>query len=212
MKNGHDYYYFYNVVTDTICNKFAPDIRWFRIRAIPTNSQQFAPSDWSEVLCTYVCLSGDTCITVYDEEEKKKKKKKLKDIKVGDKVISFNPETKKWEIDEVVECDTDEVKMKLEYDIWTFSDDTEITTINRHRFYNVEHEKMMYMEEWNIGDRIYKADGTMPKLVKHEHIIEPMRHYTLMTKNQNYIANDCLSGNRETKQIDLKDLYAVDIA
>lgn len=180
------------------------------VRAIPKNTNDYA-SEWSEWYYMYLCLSGNTQIIVYDEEEKKMKKKKLKDIKVGEKVITFNPETKEWEINEVIDCDFNEVKTMLEYDIWTFSDFTEITTVNRHRFYNVEHEKMMYMDEWQIGDRIYKVDGTMPKLVKHEHIMGPIRHYTLVTKNENYIANDCITGTRNMKPVRLNELKPLDI-
>ena len=180
------------------------------VRAIPQNTNDYA-SEWSDWYYMYLCLSGDTEIIVYDEEKKKKKKKKLKDIKVGEKVVTFNPTTKEWEINEVIDCDFDNVKTMLEYDIWTFSDGTEITTVNRHRFYNVEYEKMMYMDEWQIGDRIYKVDGTMPRLVKHEHVIGPIRHYTLVTKNENYIANDCITGTRNMKPIKLNELKPLKI-
>ena len=65
----------------------------------------------------------------------------------------------------------------------------------------------MYMEEWNMGDKIYKEDGTTPSLIKHEQVQEPIRHYTLMNHNHNYIANGCLSGTREMKKIKVEDLY-----
>ena len=157
------------------------------------------------------CLSGETEIDIYDEEKKKRRKKKLKDLKVGDKVISFNTETKKWEIDEVLNDDMHEVKFELSYDIWTFSDGTQITTVKKHEFYNVSQEKLMYIDEWNMGDKIYKEDGTTPSLVKHEQVQEPIRHYTLMNHNHNYIANGCLSGTREMKKIKVEDLKPVDI-
>ena len=138
-------------------------------------------------------------------------KKKLKDLKVGDKVISFNTETKKWEIDEVLNDDMHEVKFELSYDIWIFSDGTQITTVKKHEFYNVSQEKLMYIDEWNMGDKIYKEDGTTPSLIKHEKVQEPIRHYTLMNHNHNYIANGCLSGTREMKKIKVEDLKPVDI-
>lgn len=181
-----------------------------RIKAVG-DGVNYEDSNWSEAVWLYYCLSGETEIDIYDEEKKKRRKKKLKDLKVGDKVISFNTETKKWEIDEVLNDDMHEVKFELSYDIWTFSDGTQITTVKKHEFYNVSQEKLMYIDEWNMGDKIYKEDGTTPSLVKHEQVQEPIRHYTLMTKNHNYIANGCLSGTREMKKIKVEDLKPVDI-
>ena len=181
-----------------------------RIKAVG-DGVNYEDSNWSEAVQLIYCLSGETEIDAYDEEKKKRRKKKLKDLKVGDKVISFNTETKKWEIDEVLNDDMHEVKFELSYDIWTFSDGTQITTVKRHEFYNVSQEKLMYIDEWNMGDKIYKEDGTTPSLIKHEQVQEPIRHYTLMTKNHNYIANGCLSGTREMRKIKVEDLKPVDI-
>ena len=181
-----------------------------RIKAVG-DGVNYEDSNWSEAVQLIYCLSGETEIDAYDEEKKKRRKKKLKDLKVGDKVISFNKETKKWEIDEVLNDDMHEVKFELSYDIWTFSDGTQITTVKRHEFYNVSQEKLMYIDEWNMGDKIYKEDGTTPSLIKHEQVQEPIRHYTLMTKNHNYIANGCLSGTREMRKIKVEDLKPVDI-
>ena len=181
-----------------------------RIKAVG-DGVNYEDSNWSEAVQLIYCLSGETEIDAYDEEKKKRRKKKLKDLKVGDKVISFNTETKKWEIDEVLNDDMHEVKFELSYDIWTFSDGTQITTVKRHEFYNVSQEKLMYIDEWNMGDKIYKEDGTMPSLIKHEQIQEPIRHYTLMNHNHNYIANGCLSGTREMRKIKVEDLKPVDI-
>lgn len=181
-----------------------------RIKAVG-DGMNYEDSNWSNDVRLMECLSGETEIDIYDEEKKKRRKKKLKDLKVGDKVISFNTETKKWEIDEVLNDDMHEVKFELSYDIWTFSDGTQITTVKKHEFYNVSQEKLMYIDEWNMGDKIYKEDGTTPSLIKHEQVQEPIRHYTLMTKNHNYIANGCLSGTREMRKIKVEDLKPVDI-
>lgn len=181
-----------------------------RIKAVG-DGINYEDSNWSNDVRLMECLSGETEIDIYDEEKKKRRKKKLKDLKVGDKVISFNTETKKWEIDEVLNDDMHEVKLELSYDIWTFSDGTQITTVKKHEFYNVSQEKLMYIDEWNMGDKIYKEDGTTPSLIKHEQVQEPIRHYTLMNHNHNYIANGCLSGTREMKKIKVKDLKPVDI-
>ena len=153
------------------------------------------------------CLTPDTLIDVEEIDEKGKKRrrrKKLKDIKVGDKVICINPFTLELDTDTVVECDGEMNKKHTCYDNWYFSDETIITTIHRHRFYNVEYKKFMYMEEWNIGDHGLNIDNEKIELIKHEHIEEEINHCTLFTeKYNNYFANGLLSGNRKSKNINL---------
>ena len=153
------------------------------------------------------CLTPDTLIDVEEIDEKGKKRrrrKKLKDIKVGDKVICINPFTLELDTDTVVECDGEMNKKHTCYDNWYFSDETIITTIHRHRFYNVENKKFMYMEEWNIGDHGLNINNEEIELIKHEHIEEEINHCTLFTeKYNNYFANGLLSGNRKSKNINL---------
>ena len=153
------------------------------------------------------CLTPNTLIDVEEIDEKGKKRrrrKKLKDIKVGDKVICINPFTLELDTDTVVECDGEMNKKHTCYDNWYFSDGTIITTIHRHRFYNVENKKFMYMEEWNIGDHGLNIDNEEIELIKHEHIEEEINHCTLFTeKYNNYFANGLLSGNRKSKNINL---------
>ena len=153
------------------------------------------------------CLTPNTLIEVEEIDEKGKKRrrrKKLKDIKVGDKVICINPFTLELDTDTVVECDGEMNKKHTCYDNWYFSDETIITTIHRHRFYNVENKKFMYMEEWNIGDHGLNIDNEKIELIKHEHIEEEINHCTLFTeKYNNYFANGLLSGNRKSKNINL---------
>lgn len=151
------------------------------------------------------CLSPETLIDVEEIDEKGKKRrrrKKLKDIKVGDKVICINPFTLELDTDIVVECDGQMNKKHTCYDNWYFSDGTIITTIHRHRFYNVEKNKFMYMEEWNIGEHALNINNEKIEYIKHEHIEEEINHCTLFTeKYNNYFANGLLSGNRKSKNI-----------
>ena len=148
------------------------------------------------------CLSPNTEIEVYDEEDKKRKKKKLKDLKVGDKVICVNPYTGELEIDEVTYTDYLENKHHNKYDKWYFSDGTIIETVHRHRFYNIEKHDYTYMDEWIVGEHGYNIDGEIIELVKHEEINEDIRHCTLFTKKyNNYFANGMLSGNRHSTKI-----------
>ena len=151
------------------------------------------------------CLTPDTLIDVEEIDEKGKKRrrrKKLKDIKVGDKVICINPITLELDTDTVIECDGTMNKKHTCYDNWYFSDGTIITTIHRHRFYNVEKNKFMYMEEWNINEHGLNINNEKIELIKHEHIEEEINHCTLFTeKYNNYFANGLLSGNRRSKNI-----------
>ena len=153
------------------------------------------------------CLTPETLIDVEEIDEKGKKRrrrKKLKDIKVGDKVICINPVTLELDTDTVIECDGKMNKKHTCYDNWYFDDGTIITTVHRHRFYNVENKKFMYMEEWNIGEHGININNKKIKLIKHEHIEEEINHCTLFTeKFNNYFANGLLSGNRRSKNIRL---------
>ena len=145
---------------------------------------------------TVNCLTGDTLITMSDGSEKR-----IDTLRVGDKILSYNPETDYLEEDEVTYSDSTENKQHDNFDVWTFSDGTIIKTVHRHRFYNVERNAMVYMDEWNVGDHAIKIDGTKVALVNHANVQEEVRHYTIFTKNQNYFANGLLSGNRYTKPI-----------
>ncbi len=156
--------------------------------------------------CT-TCLPPDTLIEVEEEDEKgkkKRKKKKIRDIKVGDRVVCINPYTHELDVDTVVECDSNQIKKHNCYDNWIFNDGTVITTVHRHRFYNIERQKFVYMDEWNIGECGYNINGEKIKLIEHQHIDEEIEHCTLFTeKYNNYFANGMLSGNRNSSEIDL---------
>ena len=169
----------------------------------------FPTEETNTKYATYIydltCLSPNTLIDVEEIDEKGKKRrrrKKLKDIKVGDKVICINPVTLELDTDTVIECDGEMNKKHTCYDNWYFGDGTIITTVHRHRFYNVENKKFMYMEEWNIGEHGINIENKKIKLIKHEHIEEEINHCTLFTeKFNNYFANGLLSGNRRSKNI-----------
>lgn len=146
----------------------------------------------------YTCLTGDTLISLADGSQKR-----IDEIQLTDKVLAYNPKTLTLESDEIIECDSNECKWHTEYDIWTFSDGTEVKTVHRHRFYNVERQAMVYMDEWNIGEHTIRQDGSKTALISHKNIKEKVRHYTIFTKHQNYFANGLLSGNRYTKPMRL---------
>ena len=148
---------------------------------------------------TFECLTGDTLITMHDGSQKQ-----IKDIVAGEEVLSYNPETMSLESDTVTYSDSNLNKSYCKYTVYTLSDGTEIKTVHRHRFYNVEKQAMVYMDKWNIGEHFIKIDGTTPYLVSSKVVEEEINHYTIFTEHQNYFANGMLSGNRHTKQMNLK--------
>ncbi len=151
-----------------------------------------------EYSCAY-CLTGETMITLADGTCKR-----LDQVMPGDRVLCLNPETGALDIDEVVESDALEHKEHTEYDVWTFSDQTVVKTVYRHRFYNLDQQRMAYMDEWKMGEHAYTRSGKKVALVHHERVQETVRHYTLFTKKwNNYFANNLLSGNRHTPKIAL---------
>lgn len=164
----------------------------------PTNTN----IDWFEVLgdgtitaLGYYCLTGDTLITLANGTQKS-----IDELTLQDRVLAIDPETSKFVSDEITYTDSTEHKTFTEYDKWTFSDGTIVKTVHRHRFYNVEKQAMVYMDEWNIGEHAVNRNGERIALVSHENVKEEVKHYTIFTKHQNYFANGLLSGNRYTEK------------
>ena len=144
------------------------------------------------------CLTGDTLITMANGT-----RKRLDEIKVGDKVLSFNPSTGLLQPDLVYSADSHLTKTHDHYDRYEFDDGTVIKVVHRHRFYNVDKQRMLHLDCWEIGDRAFKQNGSTVRLVKaqpHYEDVETL-HYTIFTENQNYFANGLLSGNRFTKKL-----------
>lgn len=134
--------------------------------------------------------------------------KQLKDIRVGDRVLSLNPMTNEFEEDVVFATDALMNKFGDDKDIWTFSDGSTITTIHPHEFYSVDDQKFKYIANFNIGERLLKlVDGKLVevKLEKHENIVEKTQHATLFTqKNNIYFANGILTGNRNSAKLNIR--------
>ena len=169
--------------------------------------------------CTYtaynaggdsICLLKGTLITMADGTQKP-----IENLENGELVLSVNPKTWELEPTPILACDSHMFKFANESDKWYFEDGTIIETAHRHRFYNLEHNTVKYMDEWQIGEHACKIDGTNPKLVKHEKIEGDCQHYTLFTLNQTYFANNLMSGNRHTlpfgeqKAIQRKEVLSV---
>ena len=143
------------------------------------------------------CLLKGTIITMADGSFKE-----ISTIKVGDKVLSINPETGEQEEDEVVYSDGTEKKYADSYDLWEFSNNYTVRTAHHHRFYNVERQAFVYMDEFNVGEHTIDEKGNQIALQKHTNLVRQARHFTIATKNwNNYFANGLLCGNRKSSEI-----------
>lgn len=140
------------------------------------------------------CLEQSTPITMADGTTKP-----VCELRVGDKVLSVNPETMQLEADEVSYCDAGCIKLHNKSDVWTFSDGTSVTTVKPHQFYNVRTGRMEYIADFRIGDEVRKADGSATALTGHETRYGVTYHNTLYTKRyNNYFAGGVLAGNRHS--------------
>lgn len=145
-----------------------------------------------------VCLTGDTLITLANGSAKR-----IDQIEYTDKILAIDPETGEFCSTSVTYTDAKMNKSYNHYDRFEFDDGTVVTVVHRHRFYNVEDQRMIHLDAFSLGDRAYKIDGTCPRLISAiEHYEEKeTMHYTIFTEKQNYFANGLLSGNRFTKNI-----------
>lgn len=141
------------------------------------------------------CILSDSLVTMADGT-----KKALGDIVVGDKVLSYDWDTMNLVENEVVYAsgqDNSKSWTVNRYFVWTFSDGTIIKSAFAHRFYNLEKRKFVYLEFWEIGEHIYKEDGTYAALLSVETIYEECTFARITLKNgTNYFANGALTGDR----------------
>jgi len=140
------------------------------------------------------CLNKGTLITMYDGT-----KKPIEEIEVGDMVLGYDGEPNKvWRSQKGAHqfCE--------DRDIWLFEGGYKIVTTYRHRFYNYEHQCMMYLNDWQIGEHAIAEDGSKVALVEHTYEDIPCMHFSLWCENENYFAGGLVAGNRFTKEIKIK--------
>ena len=181
---------------------------WYQVNVNSETGDAIASTDQTEVVpissnvviefVVMTCLTGDTLITLADGSSKR-----IDQLTLADKVLSYNPDTMLLEPDEITYTDSAEYKTHTEYKIYTFADGTTVKTVHRHRFYNVERQAMVYLDEWKIGEHAITIDGEIVALANEITCKTEIQHYTIFTKNQNYFANGLLSGNRYTKPLTL---------
>ena len=144
------------------------------------------------------CLLKGTLITMANGSFKE-----ISKIELGDKVMSVGSDGELTE-DEVIFADGDTKKYNDNYDLWEFENGYEVRTTHHHRFYNVERQAFVYLDEFKIGEHTINKDGEQLALLKHTNMVKTVHHFTLATKNyNNYFANGLLSGNRNSTEIHL---------
>lgn len=143
------------------------------------------------------CLRPGTLVRMADGS-----RRRIEDVRVGDLVLSVDPETGGLVPDRVVAAPRG---VGRAWDEWTFSDGTVVGTVGRHRFFDASLGEFMYLEAWNEGERGVSFAGVQsghgPALVSRVHHDEESEHHTLFTeKYNNYFAGGLLAGNRRSKR------------
>ncbi len=140
------------------------------------------------------CILANSMVTMADGTQKA-----LGDIKVGDKVLSYDWDTMTLVENEVIYASgEDSLKdwSAVRYFRRTFSDGTVIENTFAHKFYNVEQQAFVHLDYWKIGDKIFKDDGTTPTLISVEIIYEDCIFGRITLANgTNYFANGMLTGD-----------------
>lgn len=147
-----------------------------------------------EIICGE-CLRPGTPVRMADGS-----RRRIEDVRVGDLVLSVDPETGGLVPDRVVAAPRG---VGRAWDEWTFSDGTVVGTVGRHRFWNGDLGEFMYLEAWNEGERGVSFAGAQfrhgPALVSRVHHDDESEHHTLFTeKYNNYFAAGLLAGNRKS--------------
>lgn len=151
----------------------------------------------------YNAYFGAECLVAGSKIITEKSAKNVENIKVGDVVKSIDPETLAFKTAEVVKVKNaiiphDRMFSKVWYK-YSFDDGSFFRITGKHRFFDVDTQKYEWAEDIKIGDRVYKMDGTMPKLVSVEKFDEKVEYNTFWNKNHDpYFVDGFLSGNVDT--------------
>lgn len=155
------------------------------------------------------CILSDTLVTMADGT-----KKAIGDIAVGDRILSYNFESGRLIANPVIYASSQDSSINwttIRYFKWTFSDGTVIKNAFAHRFYNIEQKSFVYINLWNIGEHIFKEDGTIAQLISKELIKENCTFERIIGQyGTNYFANGCLTGDRHCpSNLDIATLETV---
>ena len=152
---------------------------------------------------TYQAAFENQCLVAGTKIKTAKGSKNVENIKRGDTVTSIDPETLELTTATVGQVRSEYVPHERMFsDKWfrySFDDGSEFHITGKHRFFNMDTRKYEWAENFKIGDRAYKIDGTTPKLVSVEKIDERVEYNTFWNVNREaYFVDGFLSGNART--------------
>ena len=144
------------------------------------------------------CFSENMLIRMADGTDKR-----IGDVKAGDEVLAYNCE---WYKDneelvpaKVTFSSSGLTRFAPKYDRYTFSNGTVIEIIDRDRLYNIEDNKMKWIDEWYIGEHGLTVDGEVVELVSHEVVNEDIVFHDFTSDYANYFVNGILSGKKAAR-------------
>lgn len=149
------------------------------------------------------CLTYDMLVTLSDGSEKQ-----ICDLTSDDTYVAYDLATGDLVTAPAKHFDAvngHSGKFARQYQKYTFEDGTVIKEVNKHRFLNLTRMEFINLCHWEIGDRIYKMDGTTPALVSKEVVTETVEHFTVTTaKYHNGFVQGCLYGDRYTQRYEIR--------
>ena len=152
---------------------------------------RYSPST-NEPYIVCVCIARGTLITLADGSHK------------AIEEISYDDDLLVWDFDNGRMSSAKPAWIKQaevadSYNLLTFSDGTQLKTINQHRIFNKDLGKFTYpmTDETPLGTTTLLADGREVQLVDKKVVYEPVEFYNLITANHfNCFASNVLTSNR----------------
>ena len=171
--------------------------------ATPTEASPYTLTQDTTFTFDNACLTADMLVTLADGSEKQ-----ICELTPDDTYITYDFATGDLATAPAKYIDAvngHSGKFASQYQKYTFEDGTIIKEVNKHRFLNLRKMEFINLCHWEIGDRIYKIDGTTPALVSKETIVGEVEHFTVTTsKYHNGFVQGCLYGDRYTQKYEIK--------
>ena len=137
------------------------------------------------------CLIEGTLITMSDYTQKP-----IEEVKSGDLILSYDPNTKKQIPGIVVDCY--ETGSDHKFDVYAFSDGNTLTVFEKHGIYNAKKGYPVGIQNIDRADRFLNINNetiqwTQTSFVKYHGYKK--RRFSLLTTSNLYYANNILIGN-----------------
>ena len=170
--------------------------------AMPTEATPYTLTQDTAFTYDNACLTGDMLVTLADGSEKQICELTSDDTYLAYDFATGDLATAKAEYIDAVNGHSG--KFADKYQKYTFEDGTVIKEVHKHRFLNLRKMEFINLCDWEIGDRIYKIDGTTPALISKEVITEEVEHFTVTTVNYHSgFVQSCLYGDRYTQKYEI---------